>query len=88
MSPPDIPFDMLASENQFVFEEILKRDAYFVIDLGWSDGPHDYPIDDLIEVAKRYPDLTIVLPHLGISKMWDPEETKNAEQFEEDSLNS
>ncbi|WP_321301875.1 amidohydrolase family protein [uncultured Sphaerochaeta sp.] len=73
---PDIPFDMLASENQFVFEEILKRNAYFVIDLGWGDGPYDYPIDDLIEIAKRYPDLTIVLPHLGISKMWDPEETK------------
>ncbi|MGH0052315.1 MAG: amidohydrolase family protein [Sphaerochaetaceae bacterium] len=73
---PDIPFDMLASENQFVFEEILKRNAYFVIDLGWGDGPNDFPIDDLIQVAKRYPELTIILPHLGVSRMWDPAEAR------------
>lgn len=74
---PDIPFDMLAKENQFVFEEIMKYDAYFMIDLGWHDGPHDFPIDDFLEVARRYPNLKIILPHLGVSRLWDPEETRS-----------
>lgn len=74
---PDIPFDMTASKNSFVFEEIMKYNAYFMIDLGWGDGPNDYPINDLLVVAKRYPDLKIILPHLGISRIWDPKEHVN-----------
>lgn len=73
---PDIPFDMLAKENQFVFEEILKYNACFMVDLGWYDGPNDYPINDMLEVARRYPDLKIILPHMGVSRLWDPEEAK------------
>lgn len=74
---PDIPFDMIAPENSFVFEEILKYGAYCVMDLGWGDGPNDYPIDDMLEIARRYPDLKIILPHLGISRLWDPKEHEN-----------
>lgn len=74
---PDIPFDMTDSKNAFVFEEIMKYDSYFMMDLGWGNGPHDYPIDDMLTVAKRYPELKIILPHLGISRMWDINEHKN-----------
>lgn len=74
---PDIPFDMLAKENQFVFEEIMKYNAFFMVDLGWGDGPHDFPIDDLLEVAKRYPQMKIILPHMGVSRLWDPKEKGN-----------
>lgn len=73
---PDIPFDMVASENSFVFEEIMKYNAYFMIDLGWGNGEHDYPIDQLLEVARRYPEMKIMIPHLGISHLWDPKEHK------------
>lgn len=79
---PDIPFDMLAPENQFVFEEIMKYQAYFVMDMGWGeDGPHDFPVDDMLEVAKRYPDLKIILPHMGVSRLWDPKEQKNLDSL-------
>jgi len=78
---PDIPYDMVAKENAFVYDEILKYDAYFVFDLGWGDGPHDFPIEDLLTVAKRYPKLKIILPHLGISRLWDPKEHKNYESL-------
>lgn len=74
---PDIPFDMTAKENAFVYEEIMKYDAYFMMDMGWGRGPHDYPIDDMLEIARRYPELKIILPHLGISHLWDPAEHKN-----------
>jgi len=78
---PDIPFDMLAEENQFVFEEIMKYDAFFMIDLGWGDGPHDFPIDELLEVAKRYPQIKIMLPHMGVSRLWDPKEKGNLDSL-------
>ncbi|MDO5111594.1 MAG: amidohydrolase family protein [Clostridia bacterium] len=78
---PDIPFDMVDPKNAFVFEEIMKYNAYFMMDLGWGDGPYDFPVEDLLTVAKRYPELKIVLPHLGISRMWDPKEHKNYESL-------
>ncbi|MFA5447052.1 MAG: amidohydrolase family protein [Sphaerochaeta sp.] len=78
---PDIPFDMVVEENQFVFEEIMKYDAYLMLDLGWGDGPYDFPIDDFLTVAKRYPDMKIILPHLGVSRLWDPEEAKSLDSL-------
>lgn len=74
---PDIPFDMLDPKNAFVFETIQKYGAYCMIDLGWGDGPNDFPIDAMKEVVRRYPDLKFIFPHLGISRMWDPAELKN-----------
>lgn len=78
---PDIPFNMADPKNAFVFEEIMKYNRYFMLDLGWDDGPNDYPIDDLLTIAGRYPELKIILPHLGISRMWDPAEHKNYESL-------
>ena len=78
---PDIPFDMLADDKQFVFEELLKYNAYFMLDMGWGNGPDDFPIDQILEVARRYPTLKIILPHMGVSRLWD-----NAELGELNSL--
>lgn len=78
---PDIPFDMLAPENQFVFEEIMKYNAFFMVDLGWGDGPNDFPIQDLLEVARRYPDLKMMIPHMGVSRLWDPKEKENLDSL-------
>lgn len=74
---PDIPFDLDARENAFVFETIQSYGAYCMIDLGWGKGPYDYPIEKMKTVVKRYPDLTFVFPHLGVSRLWDPAEYKN-----------
>lgn len=73
---PDIPFSMTAPENAFVFETIQKYNAYCMVDLGWGDGPEDFPIADMATVVKRYPDLSFIFPHLGISRFWDPVEHK------------
>ena len=74
---PDIPFDMLAKENAFVFETIQNYNAYCMIDLGWGNGKYDYPIDEIKEVVRRYPDLKFIFPHLGISRLWDPKELQS-----------
>ncbi len=73
---PDIPFAMPAPENAFVFETIQSYNAYCMIDLGWGDGPDDFPIDDMQTVVKRYPDLKFIFPHLGVSRFWDENEHK------------
>ena len=78
---PDTPFDMLDPANAFVFEEILKRNAYFMLDLGWGDGPNDFPVEDMLGVAKRYPELKIILPHMGVSRMWDPKESETLDSM-------
>ena len=74
---PDIPFDMLAPENAFVFETIRDYNAYCMIDMGWDDGPEDFPIAAMQEVVKRYSDLAFIFPHLGISRFWDIKEHQN-----------
>lgn len=74
--PPDVPFDMVDPNNAYIYEEIIKRDKFFMCDLGWGRSKYDYQIDNMLEIAKRYPDMKIILPHLGISHMWDPEEYK------------
>lgn len=73
---PDIPFDMTDPNNAFIYEALLEHDAFFMVDMGWGDGPNDYPIDKLLEIAGRYPELKIMLPHLGVSRLWDPAQHK------------
>lgn len=74
---PDIPFDMLDKDNEFVFETIEKYNAYCMIDLGWGNGKNDFPIDMVKEAVRRHPNLTFVFPHLGVSRLWDPNELQN-----------
>ena len=74
---PDVPFIMDAQENEFVWETILRNDTYIVIDLGWGDGPYDFRIDQLANVLKKYPTIKTIIPHLGVSRLWDPNEAPN-----------
>jgi predicted TIM-barrel fold metal-dependent hydrolase len=69
---PDIPVDLILPSNAYIYETLIDLNGYFVIDMGWGDGSNDYRIDDMIEIAKRYPELKIIMPHLGISRLWDP----------------
>lgn len=74
---PDIPFDLTDPKNAFIFETIAKYDAYCMVDMGWGNGPDDYPIEKMKEIVKRYKNLTFVFPHLGVSRLWDPKEQDN-----------
>jgi len=68
---PDVPFIMDDPDYDFMWKKIVSNDAVAVIDLGWGDGPYDYNIDRLRNVVKKYPDMKMVLPHLGVSRLWD-----------------
>jgi predicted TIM-barrel fold metal-dependent hydrolase len=75
MEIPDVPFFMDAPEYDFMWKKILENDIIAVIDLGWGDGPYDYNIDRLKNVLKKYPKIKMVLPHLGVSRLWDLEQS-------------
>ena len=49
----------------------MEADAIIVIDLGWGSGTYDFNLERLRKVLKKYPDIKMVLPHLGISRLWD-----------------
>lgn len=68
---PDVPFYMDEKEYECIWEKITQLDAIAVIDLGWGSGPYDYNLDRLRNVLVRFPELKVVLCHLGVSKLWD-----------------
>ncbi|TAH68483.1 MAG: amidohydrolase [Anaerolineaceae bacterium] len=78
---PDTPFVLDDPDNAYIFEYLLSHDMYCMIDMGWHDGEYDYPIKALENVVKRYQDLTFILPHMGVSRLWDPKEYENFENL-------
>lgn len=68
---PDVPFIMDASEYDFLWRKIVEDNLLVVLDLGFSDGVYDFNIEKLTNVINRYPNIKMVLPHLGISRLWD-----------------
>jgi len=68
---PDVPFKIDAPEYDFLWRKIVEDDLLVVLDLGFGDGEYDFNIERLTNVINRYPDIKMVLPHLGISRLWD-----------------
>lgn len=74
MEIPDVPFIMDAPEYDFMWEKLLENNAIAAIDLGWGEGPFDFNIERLTHVVKKYPELKLILCHLGVSRLWDLEQ--------------
>lgn len=68
---PDVPFVMDDPQYNIMWRKIIDNNAILVLDLGWGTGPFDFNIDRLCNVIKRYPEMKLVLAHLGVSKLWD-----------------
>lgn len=73
MEIPDTPFILDDSEYNCIWEKVIENDCLVVIDLGWGEGlySYDHNIDRLKNVLKKYPNIKMVLPHLGVSRLWD-----------------
>ncbi len=71
---PDVPFIMDAPEYDFMWRKIYERDVTIAIDLGFGSGPYDFNLERLRNVVKRYPNMKLMLPHMGISRLWDKEQ--------------
>lgn len=68
---PDVPFYMDEPEYDVMWKKIMDDNLMVILDLGFEDGPYDWHIERLTKLMKRYPDLRMRLPHLGISRLWD-----------------
>lgn len=68
---PDVPFVMDAAEYDFMWRLIQDNNAIIAIDLGWGTGEYDFNIERLRNVVKRYPNMKVMLAHLGVSRLWD-----------------
>ena len=71
---PDVPFVMDAPEYDFMWRLIQDYDAVIAIDLGWGTGEYDFNIDRLRNVLLRYPNMKVMMAHLGVSMLWDMEQ--------------
>jgi predicted TIM-barrel fold metal-dependent hydrolase len=73
MEIPDTPFMLDDPEYSSIWEKVMENDCFVVIDLGWGEGlyAYDHNIDRLKNVLKKYPNIKMVLPHLGVSRLWD-----------------
>ena len=68
---PDVPFKMDAPEYDFMWRLFQEKNAIIAIDLGWGTGEYDFNIDRLRNVVARYPNMKVMIAHLGVSKLWD-----------------
>lgn len=71
---PDVPFVMDAPEYDFMWKHLMDKGAFVAMDLGWGTGPYDFNIDRLTNLVRRYPDMKLMLAHLGVSHLWDLEQ--------------
>lgn len=71
---PDVPFWMDDDEHDFMWKKIADEDRLVVIDLGWGTTPYDFNIDRLENVLRKYPNIRMWVPHLGVSRLWDAEQ--------------
>lgn len=70
----DVPFFMDEPEYDPMWRKLVDDDLMVVIDLGWGVTPYDWNIDRLEKLLRRYPAMRLRLPHLGVARLWDPEQ--------------
>lgn len=70
---PDVPFWLNDEEYFPIWERIQKEEGILALDLGWNkdDNPYCFQIKQLRELLKHFPQITVVVLHLGVSRLWD-----------------
>lgn len=70
---PDIPI-YLDDERLFpVWEKIQAEDGIMALDLGWDtdNNPYCFQVKQLGKLLQHFPQMTIIVLHLGVSRLWD-----------------
>jgi predicted TIM-barrel fold metal-dependent hydrolase len=71
---PDTPFYPDEERYEIIWETILALEIPVVIDLGWGEGEYYFLLENIRTVLKNFPELKMCLAHLGVSRLWDPEQ--------------
>jgi len=70
---PDIPI-WLDDEKLFsVWEKIQEESGVVAFDLGWDkdDNPYCFQVKQLRKLLQHFPQMTVIVLHLGVSRLWD-----------------
>jgi len=71
---PDTPFHPSDEKFKIIWETILTLEIPVIIDLGWGEGEYYFLLDEIKAVLKSFPELKMCLAHLGVSRLWDPQQ--------------
>ena len=76
LEPPDMPFYIDDKKYTPFFQKASDLGMIIAIDLGWNppDDEYNFQIDGFENLAKRHPDATFLLVHMGVSYLWDPKQ--------------
>ena len=75
MEIPDVPFIMDAPEYDFMWKNCWRTMPLQPSTLDGETISSDFNIDRLTHVVKKYPELKLILCHLGVSRLWDLKQT-------------
>ena len=73
IEPPDMPFWLDDEQYDTFWKKMEKLGLIFSVDLGWDPPVHEYnfQIEQLENVIKRFPNMIVLIQHLGVSYLWD-----------------
>lgn len=73
LEPPDTPFWLDADEYLPYWEKVAKLNLLAAVDLGWDPpvNPYNFQLKQMENVIKRFPEMTAIILHLGVSYLCD-----------------
>lgn len=77
LEPPDTPFFLDDCAYMPFWRRVSDLGLILAVDLGWNrhDDPYNYQIEQLENVIRAFPSMRVVVLHLGISRLWDRDQT-------------
>lgn len=71
IEPPDMPFWIDDAQYDPFWSKLSELGLFLSIDLGWDSAENEYnfQIDQLENIIKKFPDLKVLVQHLGISNL-------------------
>jgi predicted TIM-barrel fold metal-dependent hydrolase len=71
---PDWPFRPDEEQYDVLWKRILELDIPVILDLGWGQTEYDFQLDAVRRLLMKFPELKMVIAHLGVSQLWDPKQ--------------
>jgi len=70
---PDVPFWLDGKEYWPLWEKISEESLLVAFDLGWdkTENPYCFQVKQLAELMKNFPEMKVIVLHLGVSRLWD-----------------
>lgn len=71
---PDYPFHPDEQKYEALWRKILEFDIPVVFDMGWGESEYDFQLAAMKHLVTEYPEMKVIIAHLGVSRLWDPKQ--------------